>query len=256
MTREFRPDAAMLRYYPEAAVGGFSRMDGEVEFYTRINALVDADSRVLDLGAGRGQWAVEPQPPLRRWLRHLQGRVAEVVGVDVDDAVLTNPAVDDARIVAPGAPLPFESGSFDVVIADYVLEHVDAGDAQGLADEVMRVLRPGGWFCARTPNKWGLIGIGARFVPNRWHTRVLSTLQPRRKVEDVFPTRYAMNTRRRLRALFAPHPTWVYPHEAVPTYFERSRVAWHLASWFGRLTPRSWSATWMVFVQRAGNGRP
>ena len=60
----FTPDPTLKRLYPEAAVGGYSRTDGQIEFYTRINALVDEKSRVLDFGAGRGQWAVDPMPQM------------------------------------------------------------------------------------------------------------------------------------------------------------------------------------------------
>lgn len=250
MTDDYRPDAATLRYYPEAAVGGYPRIDGELEFYTRINALVDADSRVLDFGAGRAQWAVEPAPEIRKRMRHLQGRVAEVVGTDVDDAVLENPAVDRALVVDPGKPLPFPDNYFDVVIADYVLEHVDREHAQAVADDILRVLKPGGWFAARTPNRWGLIGVAARVIPNNWHVRFLKNLQPDRKAEDVFPVRYQMNTRRQLRRLFSDHDLYTYGIDGVPTYFEHHPVLWHLASLFDRLTPRSLTSTWQVFVRK------
>jgi len=248
---DFTPDPTLQRLYPEAAVGGYSRTDGQIEFYTRINALVDEKSRVLDFGAGRGQWAVDPMPAMSVHLRRLRGRVAEVVGTDVDEAVLDNPALDTAKVVPLGDPLPFEDASFDLVVADHVLEHVGANEARDVADDVMRVLKPGGWFAARTPNKWGMIGIGARAVPNRLHVRTLSKLQPDRKAEDVFPTRYQMNTRRALRRLFAAHGVYVYGHTSEPTYFGRSPLAWRLAAALGRLTPPAFAPTLMIFVQKA-----
>lgn len=252
MSEGFQPDPALASLYPEAAVGGYSRMDGQVEFYLRVNSLVDESSRVLDLGAGRGQWAVDPMPATSRRLRGLRGRVAEVVGVDPDEVVLENPALDRAEVVPLGAPLPFEDGSFDLVIADHVLEHVDAADAAGFVSEVTRVLSPGGWFAARTPNKWGMIGIGARLVPNSWHVRALRRLQPTRKAEDVFPTRYAMNTRRALRRLFTGHDVFVYAHTSEPTYFGSSPLAWRLGALLGRLTPPPLAPTLMIFVRRGG----
>jgi len=163
---DFVPNTTLQRLYPEAAVGGFSRKDGQIEFYTRVNALVDENSRVLDFGAGRGHWAVDPMPNMSKRLRWMRGRVAEVVGTDVDPVVMTNPSLDAAHVVELGAPLPLDSESFDLVVADYVLEHVNAEDAPDLAADVMRVLKPGGWFAARTPNKWGMIGLGARAIPN------------------------------------------------------------------------------------------
>lgn len=249
----FVPGPTVSRLYPEVAAGGFSRYDGTIEFYTRVNALVDEDSVVLEFGAGRGQWALDPAPPMARRLRGLRGRVRRVVGVDVDDAVLGNPTLDEAIVVEPGTRLPFADGAFDLVVADYVLEHVDAADAPAVAAELMRVLRPGGWLAARTPNKWGVIGIGARIVPNRRHAAVLRTLQPGRQVEDVFPTRYAMNTRRHLRRLF-PAPAnrlYVYGHTTEPLYVGSSPAAWRVASFVDRLTPPRLQPTLMVFVQRS-----
>lgn len=45
--------------------------------------------------------------------------------------------------------MPFDAGTFDVVIANHVLEHVD-DDARGLA-EVHRILKPGGIAILQTP---------------------------------------------------------------------------------------------------------
>ena len=249
---QFVPDPTLIRLYPEAEVGGYSRVNGDIEFYTRINALVGPDSRVLDFGAGRGWWAVEPFPEMSRRTRMLRGKVNEVVGTDVDPAVLTNPTLDSAKVVELGEVLPFEDASFDLVVADYVLEHVDKADASELAADVMRVLKPGGWFAARTPNKWGTTGVGARMVPNRLHVKLLKRLQPDRLAEDVFPVRYQMNTRRDLRRLFAPHNIFVYGHTSEPAYFGRSVIAWRIAAFIGRLTPPGMSPTLIVFVQKAG----
>jgi len=248
----FRPSETLARLYPESTVGGFTRYDGFVEFYTRVNALLDEESEVLDFGAGRGLWASEPLPAASRRLRAFHERVGRVVGIDVDEAVLKNPALAEAKVVEPGDPIPYPDASFDLVLADYVLEHVSAADAPGVAADILRVLKPGGWLAARTPNKWGMIGLGARAVPNTLHTRFLHRLQPGRKDEDVFPVEYHMNTRRRLRQLFAAaERVVVYGHTSEPTYFGHSRAAWRMAAFLGRLTPPSLEPTLMVFVQKS-----
>jgi SAM-dependent methyltransferase len=248
---QFTPSETLVKLYPEAGVGGFTRYDGFIEFFTRVNALLDESSVVLDFGAGRGHWAHDPMPASSKHLRAFHERVARVVGLDVDDAVLKNPALAEAKVIAPGDPIPYDDAAFDVVVADHVLEHVSAADAPGVAAEVIRVLRPGGWFAARTPNKWGMIGIGARAVPNSLHTRVLNRLQPGRKAEDVFPVEYHMNTRRQLRRLFpSPHRVVVYGHSSEPTYFGHSTAAWRTAAFLGRLTPPALQPTLMVFVQK------
>jgi SAM-dependent methyltransferase len=249
----FRPAPTLADLYPEVRAGGYTRHDGFVEFYTRVNALLNPESEVLDFGAGRGLWAVEPMPALHKQLRAFHERVRTVRGVDVDTVVLDNPTLASAEVIEPGAPLSFADASFDVVIADHVLEHVAEEDSHTVADELLRVLRPGGWLAARTPNKWGMIGVGARAVPNDLHTRVLSRLQPDRKPEDVFPVRYSMNTRRRLARLFPPpHELVVYGHSSEPTYFGSAKPAWRLAQLVDRLTPPALAPTLMIFVHKAG----
>lgn len=248
---DFQPEETLRRLYPETVAGGFTRYDGFVEFYTRVNALLGPDSEVLDFGAGRGAWTELPMADYSRHLRAFHERVARVVGVDVDDAVLDNEALAEAKVVSPGEPIPYADGTFDLAVADYVLEHVRADDAPEVARELMRVLKPGGWLAARTPNKWGLIGLGARSVPNSLHTLVLSRLQPGRKEEDVFPVEYHMNTPRRLRQLFpAPHEVIVYGHSSEPTYFGSSTPAWRGVQLLDRLTPPALAPTLMLFVRK------
>jgi SAM-dependent methyltransferase len=172
--------------------------------------------------------------------------------VDVDDAVLGNPKLDEAHVIAPGETLPVDAGSIDVVIADHVLEHIGADDADAVVGEFHRILKPGGWFAARTPNKWGAIGIGARIVPNQLHVRVLRRLQPGRRELDVFPTRYAMNTRRDLRRLF-DDSRWdliVYGHASEPQYVGSSPTAWRAAAFVDRVTPPRSLPTLMIFARR------
>lgn len=249
----FEPSSTMKRLYPESQAGGYTRHDGFVEFYTRVNALLEPGSRVLDFGAGRGQWASEPLPAMSRWLRNFHQRVAYVAGVDVDPVVTENPLLADAHVIEPDGAIPHPGAGFDLVLADYVLEHVREDHARHVASEILRVLRPGGWLAARTPNKWGTIGIGARAVPNRHHTRALSRLQPSRKEADVFPVAYAMNTRRDLRRLFPrPHQVAIYGHASEPRYAGEGALAWRAASFVDRMTPPPLQPTLMVFVRKGG----
>ncbi len=251
---DYDPHPTAARLYPEVAAGGFTRHDGFVDFYFRLASLLRPDSVVLDFGAGRGAWSDYPLARVHKDLRDLQSKVATVVGVDVDPVVLDNETVDQAHVIEVGAPLPFDDESFDVVVSDYVLEHVTAQDAPGVAAELLRVLKPGGWLAARTPNKWGVIGVGARIVPNKFHVKVLSKLQRGRLAEDVFPTQYAMNTRRDLRRLF-PADRWdlaVYGHASEPQYAGSTVAAWRAASFVDRVTPPPLAPTLMIFARKRG----
>jgi hypothetical protein len=76
----------------EVVAGGFDRYDGSIQFYQRINALLRPDFVVMDFGAGRGVNHIEDPVAYRRNLSNFKGKVKEVIGVDVDSAVTTNPA--------------------------------------------------------------------------------------------------------------------------------------------------------------------
>jgi SAM-dependent methyltransferase len=133
---------------------------------------------------------------------NFQGRCRRVIGVDPDPAVLTNPYLDEAHVIGADGSLPLPDASVDIVCAYAVLEHID--QPKQAVDEVFRVLKPGGWFCAWTPNKWGYVGIGVQLVPNRLHARLVRSAAPRdlREAHDIFPTCYRLNTLGAIRKHF------------------------------------------------------
>lgn len=242
-------EALLKRFYPEAAIGGFSRVDGSVEFWNRIAALIRPDWRVLDFGAGRGGHISEDPSEYRRRLKTLKGRVAYVEGCDVDPAVNDNPYLDSATIIAMGDPLPYPDASFDLVVANWVLEHVDRPEE--VAAEMARVTKPGGWIAASTPNRWGYIAIATSLVPNRSHARMLERIQPGRKAEDVFPTRYKMNSGRALRRLFSPFgEVTVYTNSADPSYHFGNAILYRLGMLAHKLLPAGLQTALYLFVHR------
>lgn len=92
------------------------------------------------------------------WIDHvLQDYFAVLWGVDVDFQALRHAVHLDgtgaaARFaVADGGRLPFNMDHFDVVICAQVYEHVLA--QQALADEIWRVLKPGGVCFLSGPNR-------------------------------------------------------------------------------------------------------
>jgi len=229
--------------------GGYTRQDGSVEFYGRVQALLPTRGVVLDFGAGRGWWR-EDDCEYRRRLNDLRGVARFVVGVDVDPAVAGNTGIDAAMLVDPDVRLPLRSASVDVTVADWVFEHLDRPDH--FAAEMERVIRPGGWLCARTPNRWGYVGVGARLIPNGWHTRLLSRLQPSRQAKDVFPTTYRVNTRSRIGELFRPS-SWedaVYMFNPDPGYTGRSRSAATVLAGWQRIAPPPLATNIFVFLRR------
>jgi ubiquinone/menaquinone biosynthesis C-methylase UbiE len=152
---------------PELDAGGFSAVDGTIEFYGRINALLKSNSVVLDFGGGRGAWFEDDTSDYRKSLRLLKGKVAKVIACDVDPAVLENRSVDEAFVVPLDSRLPLGDESVDLIVSDFVFEHVT--DPSWMASEFNRILRPGGWICARTPTKYCYVSLVARLVKSSRH---------------------------------------------------------------------------------------
>lgn len=235
-------------WYPERSFGGFTHVDGTVAFYSRINAVVDPTSIVLDIGCGRGAASEDPVP-WRRELQILRGRCARVIGADVDPSAADNPAIDEFHLIENGIiPLPDES--VDVAYADFVVEHVT--DVDAFFAECARVLKRGGSLFIRTPNVWSYMGIVSRLVPDRFHARLLARLQPTRRSEDVFPTVYRCNTRGTLRrALERQHlECVVQTHEPEPAYLSFSRFFYALGVMYERYAPRAIRRTLLAYARK------
>lgn len=238
-----------VKAYPEILAGGYSRDDVRMEYVVRVNALLRPDMTVLDFGAGRGKWSDDPVA-FRRWMGDFRGRCAKVIACDVDPAVLDNPQVDERILWDHHKPLPFPDESIDLISAFSVPEHVE--DTEVTAAELRRILRPGGWFCAWTPNKWGYVGIGARLIPTRFHDWVLHIVEPKRTKGDSFVPLYRMNTKSTLQRLFPPdsylHCT--YGFDGQPFYHAQWAPLFHFWRFLFWLLPMQMKSFYMVFIQK------
>lgn len=146
--------------------------------------------RLLDLGCGRGGI-----------LEQITDTEMAMVGIDPDFYSLRHHRMPELpRAVATSHVLPITNGSFDVVVASWLLEHV----AKPLHtwNEIRRILRPGGAFIFLTPN--------ARH-PLTWANRVFGRMGRFQKAfvarlysrseADTFPTQYRSNTEQALNTL-------------------------------------------------------
>jgi SAM-dependent methyltransferase len=241
----------IARAYPEANAGGFTRWDGTVQFYSRVNALLQPQMLAIDLGAGRGALHEGPDGYAKR-LAGLKGKVGRVIGVDVDPVVARNRGVDGA-VVYDGRRLPFRDASIDLVLADYAFEHI--GDPENLAGELTRTVRAGGWICARTPYAWSALVAVSRVIPNPHHANTLRRLQPERQAIDVFPAYYKMNSNVTINRLF-PSGAWEnynYTWSPEPSYHANSSFILFVQRLYQWMKfPLFGGEVLMIFMRRKG----
>jgi SAM-dependent methyltransferase len=240
------------RFFPEIAAGGFSRIDGTIQFYQRINALLEPHFVVLDLGAGRGANFYDDPISYRRKLINLKGKVREVIGADIDPIVKQNPGIDRAILLEPSRAIPLVDKSVHFVISDCTFEHIE--DPAFLAGELDRILAPGGWICARTPNRRGYIGLANRLIPERFRMRILHLTQPDRKEEDTFRTFYRLNTIRLIKRYFDParFNHFSFSWNVEPAYHANSRLLFALFFALDTITPSPLRSILLIFMQKKG----
>lgn len=238
------------RFYPESRFGGFSDIDGTVAFYSRVNSMLGSDDIVLDVGAGRGAALIDDRVEFRRNLRKLRGKCKKVIGIDVDANARSNPGLDEFHMINDVSAWPVADSSVDILTADFVLEHVN--DPALFFKEVVRVLKPGGVFCARTTNRLGYVGLIASMVPNNRHAKVARFAQKDRAEIDVFPTRYQVNTvwvaKQYLKS--AGLEGVVYGYEAEPSYLQFSALAYAVGKFLHALTPGILRSTLFIFCRK------
>lgn len=204
--------------------------NGTSIFYTWVRQHTNSQQRVLNLGAG---------PASNNPLRISRGEVARLVGADIDPIVLGNQDLDEAHVV-DGARLPFEENSFDIAYSDYVLEHVEFPEP--FLKEVYRVLKPGGSFFFRTPNRYHYVSLIAQHTPHRIHELLANRVRGLPSdTHEPYPTFHRLNTSKdilRLANQVGFSGVDLRHVECEPSYLMFSTIPFLIGMLYERITNR------------------
>jgi ubiquinone/menaquinone biosynthesis C-methylase UbiE len=229
--------------------GGYHDNDSTIKFYTRINSLVNEKSEILDLGCGRGADIEDFPDQYRTKLKTFRGKVKKVIGVDMDHRASNNKGLDDFLLMNEDALIPLPDNSIDLIISDFVLEHVDCTDTY--FSEVDRVLKNGGYFCGRTTNLTSYITLGSKLIPKPLHNKVLNFLQPSRKEEDIFPAYYRANSKTQLNKHFGNSYIKFMSYEfSEPAYFGSTNVGKSIGLFIHMILPSVFAPCLLVYAKK------
>ncbi|GAB4140120.1 MAG: hypothetical protein Fur0037_06540 [Planctomycetota bacterium] len=158
-----------------------------------VSSLVVPGTRWLDVGCGRSLFPFNP-----RLSELLASRAGRLAGVDPDPTLDENPYVSER---VSSTIDEYDGGhGFDLVTMRMVAEHIEDPDRCVLALD--KALAPGGLAVVYTVFSCSPVPLLTRLLPMRLRHRAKAFLW-RTESKDTFPTRFRMNTRRRLRAQFA-----------------------------------------------------
>lgn len=155
---------------------------GTKQFHDLCTRFIKRDTRILEVGPG-------PSNETSRFL----AEVGELDGVDLAAEIEDNDALTHAWQI-DGDDYPVPESHYDACVSNYVLEHVT--DPEAHLREIHRVLRPGGRYMFRTPNRYHYVALAASVTPHWFHRLVANRLRGLDSdAHDPYPTVYRINTR-------------------------------------------------------------
>ena len=163
-------------------------------------------SRILEDGCGLGLYI----PPLRELAPNVHGLEYEFARA----AEAGRRFPPSLVVCGAGEALPYPAGSFDLVLSNEVIEHVQ--DDRAAVAEMARVLRPGGRLVLFCPNRWYPVEQHGIYWRGRYHFGNIPLVN---YLPDALRNRLAPHVRaytaHGLRRLFDGLPVRILQHRRI-----------------------------------------
>lgn len=189
--------AALQTYWWLAKVITPGLRDSQYLYKETLESHVPQGGCWLELGCGHQIFPA--------WIRSsrqseldLLNRTKITVGMDPDFDNIRDHATIRNKSVAMIEHLPFPDGSFDLLSANMVMEHLH--DPVAALSEARRVLKAGGTLIFHTPNFRNYQVFLASLLPQFVKNRFVPLLEGRAD-KDVFPVAYKINTSRQIHQI-------------------------------------------------------
>jgi ubiquinone/menaquinone biosynthesis C-methylase UbiE len=144
-------------------------------------SLVNSEHVLLDAGCGK-----------KSMVQRYSKQFRYSVGMDVSPEAIAQNKGFSAFVVGDASRLPFQSGVFDVVVSQWMIEHI--GKIDEVVAEFGRVLKRGGSLVVATNSKYHPMMFLSSILPTRLRDWMKVRIFPSYIDEDTFPTYYRFNS--------------------------------------------------------------
>ncbi len=162
-------------------------------------------ARVLIDGCGNGLYASQIR---RRFTEHVEAFDIE------QERVVTAQQDTPHALVAAAEALPYPDNSFDTILSHEVIEHVT--DDRKTAQEMVRVLKPGGRIILFCPNRWYPFETHGHYWRGRYHfgnTPLINYLPD--PLRNALAPHVRAYTKRGILRLFVEQPVRIVLHRRI-----------------------------------------
>lgn len=193
-------------------------------FKLYLQKYITPESRILDVGCGHQAFGAEHYK-VAKWR----------VGVDPNKEALDSNTLMDEKILSDIEHMPDFAEKFDVVISQFVLEHIATPDE--VVKKVAEACESGGYFIFMTSNIYSPLILISKFTPT-FMKQLLKKHFLGVDERDTFPTKYKVNSMAKLDYYLTKHEFRKVEVRMVGvlTYFSFNKAVLFAKSWLDKIT--------------------